>query len=299
MSQMMRYFVYGLVIGTPFPCPTLQEIVTDAVPDVSVIEGPVPGRLDAPAATGLSWEAEPGRYLLRGGRRAGRFLVEDGTRVTLERNAEADEQILAFQFLSSVLAAVLRQRGLLVLHANAAVTPGGAAAVAGMSGAGKSTTLAALLARGCTMLTDDITVLNLDEYGRVQVLPGIPQMHLTEDAAASLGTDIEGLPRYKWRRMKAAVPTHTAMAGAPALLQALYLLETADQEALNFCHLEGSAKFAALQTCVYGPLLAGEHPQVFPLFAAVADQVAVIRVVRPIGKWTVDELVDLMLDSGS
>jgi hypothetical protein len=298
MTQMTTYKIYGLAISTPFLCPTLKEAVIDGQPDVVVSEGVVPRSLDAPIATGLSWQAEPGRYLLRGGRRAGRFLVENGTKITLERNPEAEDEMLAFFFLDAVLAALLRQRGLLVLHANAAVTPSGAVAVSGKSGAGKSTTLAALLARGCRMLADDITVLELTEDGRVQALPGIPQMHLAEDAAAGLGADVSGLQRYKWRRMKAAVPTHAEMAVGPAPLQALYLLETADRDDLHCCPLEGIEKFAALQECVYGPLLAGEHPQVFPLFAAVAAQVELFRIERPAARWTAGEIVSLMLGEG-
>ena len=67
------YSFYGLIISLPFPCPFLPRIETDAVPDVTVLYGPVPRELDDAVAsedswtTGYCWQAAPGRYLLRGG----------------------------------------------------------------------------------------------------------------------------------------------------------------------------------------------------------------------------------------
>lgn len=288
------YTVYHLTFQTPFPCPVLPAAPPAAPPDVVVQDGIVPPQLAAPAMAGANWQAEPGRFLWRGGPRAGRFLVEAGDRVIVQRGPRAEEELLAFHFLDSVLAAVLRQRGLLVLHANAAVTPAGPAlAVSGDSGAGKSTTLAALLARGGAMLADDLTALRLGATGVVEVLPGVPQLHLCADAAEGLGQDISALPRYQWRRMKAAVP---AAVSAAAPLRALYLLRIGAGAEVRLNPLRGAAKFAAVQECVYGPLLPQEHPDLFRLFAALTDQVPVYRLERPAGLWTVDTLVEMMLN---
>ncbi|MBI5301185.1 MAG: hypothetical protein HY868_03540 [Chloroflexi bacterium] len=289
------YTVYDLTIQTTFACPALPRAPRETTPDIIVTEGATPRELAAPVATGKIWQAEPGRFLWRGGARAGRFLVEGGTRVTLQRSPTAEDEMLALHFLDSVLAAILRQRGMLVLHANAAVTPAGAVAISGESGAGKSTTLAALVARGCAMLTDDITALRLGHDGRVEALPGVPQLHLTEDAADGLGCDIVGLPRNKWRRMKAAVPAHRAMALEPAPLRALYLLQPRDGDGLRVQPLTGAEKFDVVQTCIYGPLLPQEHPGQFPLFAALVEQATVFRLERPTERWSVDDVVDTIL----
>jgi len=290
------YTVYGLTLSVPFPCPPLSLAPTGARPDVNVIDGAVPRTLTAPLAEGNMWQAEPGRFLFRGGARAGRFLAEGGTCVTLERNPAAEDELLCFYFLDAVLAAILRQRGLLVLHANAAVTPTGAIAVSGESGAGKSTTLAALLQYDCAMLSDDITALRLGDDGQVRVLPGVPLLHLSEDAAAGLGRDISGLPRHQWRRLKAAIPTQAAMATQPALLRALYLLQTHASNDLRVHALTGAEKFTALQGCVYGPLLPQEHPRLFPILAAAAEQVKVCRIERPDALWAVRDVINVILN---
>ncbi len=289
------YTVYGLTLSTPFPCTVLPPASPQASPDVTVIEGEVPFQLTAPVVEELRWQAEAGRYLYRGGRRAGRFLVEDGKRVTLQRSPAAEDEMLAFAFLDFVLAAILRQRGLLVLHANTALTPKGAVAISGESGAGKSTTLTALLQQGCAMISDDITALHLGADGHIETLPGIPQMHITEDTAQSLNYDISTFPRHQWRRMKAAVPMHEQMATQPAPLCALYLLEKMDVDEVCVRALNGAEKFSTVQTCVYGPMLPEEHPAIFPLFTALVEQVAVYHVTRPHTRWSLADVTKIIL----
>ena len=203
--------------------------------------------------------------------------------------------MLAARFTTMVLPAVLRHRGLLVLHANSTVTRYGAFAVAGDSGAGKSTTLAGLLADGARMLSDDVTALQLDSDNVVQALPGIAELHLTEASTAAMALDVTGLIPQPWRRMKTAVPTKDRMASGPAALTAVYVLSVGDGREVRAHELFGSAKFAALNGCVYGPVCAREGTSMFGLFAAVLEQAAVIRVVRPAGTWSVDAVLDTIL----
>jgi hypothetical protein len=290
-----HYYAYGLTVRLPFPCAPLPLAPKGTVPDVIIEDGLVHRQLTTPTAKGDCWQAEPGRFLWLGGRHAGRFMVEGGNQVILQRSPAAETAMLACHFLGAVLGAVLRHRVFLVLHANAAVTPTGAVTIAGESGAGKSTTLAALLRRGCPMLSDDITALRLGPDGRVETLPGVPQLHLTEDSALVLNQDICGLPRYPWRRMKVAIPAQTMMSAAPAPLRALYLLQITPTEDLSITSLTGAEKFNALLECIYGPLLSQDHPELFPIVAAFTAQVVVFRVERPAHRWTIDQVVDSII----
>lgn len=258
-------------------------------------EGKVPRKLMAPMAEEANWQMEPGKFLLRGGRKAGRFLVEDGINITLDRNPEAEDVRLAVLFFTSVLAVLLQQRGLLVLHANTALTPHGAVTVSGESGAGKTTTVAGLLDNKCQLLADDITVLRLNDAGLVEVIPGPPQLHLCEDTAKIFGYDIQGIPRFPWRRMKAAVPVHHIMAAQPAPLSALYQLVADDVEDVRIDALSGFDKFAVLQDCLYGPTLPKEHPDQFALFSAIVDKIKFYRISRPEFRWSLDEVIEVIL----
>ena len=59
-------------------------------------------------------------------------------------------------------------------------------AFAGDSGGGKSTTAAALHARGLDLVTDDLLVLDPDAAGGVVVYPGFPVLRLWPEAAAAV-----------------------------------------------------------------------------------------------------------------
>ncbi|MBI3891828.1 MAG: hypothetical protein HY303_09910 [Candidatus Wallbacteria bacterium] len=285
----------GLTLCLPFPCPALPEAREDEATDVTLIEGIVPRTLEGAVAGTTGWEAAPGRFLLRAGRRAGRFLVQDGCRVVFHRSPAAEQTFVARLVADTVLVALLRQRGHLVLHAVAATGFGGAVAVAGESGAGKSTTLRALLDRGFQMLADDVVAIRLSANGRPEVLPGVARLYLTSESARRLGVSLEGLERDPFRRMKAALPTAPSMAPAPAPLNALFCLRPHAGARLTLERARGAAAFELLQSSVYGPMLASEHPALFPLAATIGGQTAIFRVKRPLKRWTAPELADAIL----
>lgn len=290
------YTAYGITFEVPFRCHGLTATAPGIPAEVVVRDGTVSRALDAPVASDQRWDIAPGQFLLRGGRRAGRFLVRDGS-VTLERNPAAEEGVVARCFTEEVLPVVLRQRGLLVLHANAAVTPRGVVAIAGESGAGKSTTLAALLERGCAMLADDITALHLTPEGHLEVRPGVGRVSLTEAAVDGLGYRLHpGLDR-SWRPTKSALATRESMAGNAGRLSAVYVLSTHDGPEARLLPLAGLEKFDAVQRCIYGPMLPGEHPGAFPLIQAFMRAVDVYRLQRPANGWTVPEVADVILDA--
>jgi hypothetical protein len=292
------YRAYGLTIRVPFACPALTPVGTGSVApgvDVVVREHLVPQRLRVPQAGEASWDAAPGLFLLRGGRRAGRFLVEADA-VTFERNFECEDAILARYFTDRVLVALLRHRGLLVLHANAVEVSGGVIVIGGESGTGKSTTLAALLDRGGRMLSDDVTALQPGGAPRsVEVLPGVAQTHLTADAAEGLGYTVGPAQLQPWRRMKAAIPTHDGMAQRAGRLRALYILRLSDGDDVVVTQANGGDKFRALQECVYGPMFTEEYPALFPLMSTVVNTVPFFWLERPAGRWSVGEVGDAIL----
>lgn len=296
------YSFHGLTINLPFPCPFLPRIETDSAPDVTVAYGPVARELDHAMATddgretGYRWQAAPGRYLLKGGMKSGRFLVEGGSRITLQRNENAEDKRILFHLLHPVTAALFCQRGLLALHASTADTPAGTIALCGRSQAGKSTTLAALLQKGCAMVSDDITIVRRAAHDRVEAVAGSSMIHLWDDAARGVGLDISGCDRHPIRRGKTALaaPGEPCQGGTP--LRKLCILEPGTGEHLSVSRLIGADKFNALMECIYGPLFEEEHPGLFPLFNSVAEQTEIFRIRRPASRWTVDEVIKVILD---
>jgi len=290
------YTIYDLTLKVPFSCPMLIPAQAGAVPDVTVVEGPVPRSLPSTVMKEPAWQASPGLFLFRGGHRAGRFLVEGGNRITLERNPEAEDELLCAFLVTTVMAALLRQRGLLVLHANVAVTPCGAIAISGESGSGKSTTQAALLKQGCRMLADDVTVLRLEKDGTVVALPGVPKMNLCEDAAIKLGHDVTLLPRNPLMGIKVLVPVASSdSVTVPVPLTKIYLISKQPGDDMILTHLAGVEKFAALQECIYGPQFTEEMPGIFSLLTILTQQVDICRLQRPARGCSVNKVVEAIL----
>ncbi len=100
------------------------------------------------------------------------FRYSDGTAIDVDLRDEvarltgviAPDQTLddfVAYLYGPVLGFVLRSRGVLALHASAVVVDTAAVLLVGSQGAGKSTTAAALVMRGCLALSDDLSALEL------------------------------------------------------------------------------------------------------------------------------------------
>lgn len=158
-SVTFLYAAYGLAIESEFPL-DLPDAAT-AKADVTVVAAPVrrPARDQSPPGDGC-WhaDAEEALYFWPG---SGAFRVHAGRTVEVDPDDGLGADVLGLIVLSRLVAAVLHQRGRLVLHASAVVGPAGAVAVAAHSGTGKSTSAAVLVRRGYEMLTDDLLAIDL------------------------------------------------------------------------------------------------------------------------------------------
>ncbi len=295
------YSLYGLIFQLPFCCPILPEAPKDANPDVQLNIGHVPLKLDDPiiindsGAVGYCWEASLNQYLLIGGDYLGRFLVENGNKITFEYYSESNPDKIIYHLLHSVLAAVLRQRGILTLHANVAGNQSGALAISGSSGSGKSTTLAALIEKGYQMISDDITVLNLTSDGQIHALCGLPQTQLCFDAVQQMGLDPTNYARSPVRQSKIILPISNIFQMKSAPLKTIYLLERSSKREIEVIPLTGVEKFIALQSCIYGPLLPEQHPHLFNMFSTIINSIRMFRILRPEDKWSLDKVVAQIL----
>jgi hypothetical protein len=90
--------------------------------------------------------------------------------------------------------ALLHLRGIPPLHACAIDLGGRAIVIMGEPGAGKSTTAAAFVRAGYTVLADDTAALELASSA-VLVAPGVTRLRVFADSANALGWTAEELPR--------------------------------------------------------------------------------------------------------
>jgi hypothetical protein len=124
--------------------------------------------------------------------RVGTIEVCAGREIVVTPAPAAKLDLLPLYITGTAMAWILWQRGLLPLHASSMSINGRAAVFLGSSGQGKSTTAAALHARGHAILVDDVTPVDL-AMDVPMVHPGFPMLKLESDAVARLGLDIRAL----------------------------------------------------------------------------------------------------------
>jgi hypothetical protein len=288
---------FGLRLALPLPCPVLPVDQGGASADISATWGTLPATLPDAALTDGPYQFTPTRFLYNASADGCRFLVENGTTITIERTPAASDEAICFHLLDLPLVMALLQRGLIVLHANAVATPWGAVAVGGDSGAGKSTLLATLLAQGHPMLSDDAAAICLDGQGHPLVLPGIPHYHLLDDAADRLGQSVSGLPRRKWGVPKTTVTAQERLADQPAPLRLLITLHVGDRPDLTCTPLHGADRLEAIRAHLYGVESLLDQRPYFRQLTAIAATVPVWRIERPRDRWTIPQISAWIADT--
>lgn len=152
----------------------------------------------------------------------GRFRISQSRHIRWWREHEGvDDQDLRSYLLGPAMAALLVQRGMLLLHGNALERDGQAIVCLGRSGAGKSTLAYALMQQGWRLLADDLAVITPE--GLVE--PGIPRIKLWQDAADAFGMEtakitavLRGQTKFQLLR------DQVQRSERPVPLRALYLI---------------------------------------------------------------------------
>jgi hypothetical protein len=286
--------LYGIILQIPFPLPSLELWTSTNVPDAYLTIGSVPLALPTTITSGQSWQAACGSYFYEAGDDVGRFLVDGGKSIIFEPAVSLNTEKLAHHLTHTLICALMRHRGDLVLHASTVELDGTTIAISGRSGAGKSTTTAALLARGARLVADDVTVLRRDLHGNPLLQTGLPFLHLTHEALKL--TNLEAMGEQSPVRHDKRMLRCDMMTGQSRPLDALVLLEVSDpaqsDDRLKISRCIGSEAFRVLQHCIYGPLLPADTPRVFPLQSEVVRTARVSRIVRPAGRSTLEAVVE-------
>lgn len=182
-SGAREYQLFGLRVRSELALPELFPAHAGAEPDVTIRTGAVAAADDGP---GLHVH-EGGLVLVVHG--VARFRVEQGKAITVDPEPGVPDRNVRLYLLGSAFGAVLHQRGLLPLHANAVEIDGKAIAFMGPSGEGKSTLAAWFHDRGHRVIADDVCVIGFDAEGAPYTAPGLPRLRLWTEALELMGRD--------------------------------------------------------------------------------------------------------------
>jgi hypothetical protein len=240
-----RYRLFGLSVHSEVQLPELVADPGAGAPDVRIRLRTIASAPDAPA--GLHIEGDEALLVIPS---VGRFLTRGGREMLIEPAANVSSRNLRLYLLGSAFAAILHQRGLLPLHANAVVVEGRAIGFMGHPGAGKSTLAAWFHDRGFDVLADDVCVVTAGPGGAPLAHPGIPRLRLWREALEAGGRDASAYERSFDDMDKYTVPTDLERALPAVPLSHLYLLEKAE-DGPSVTRLEGSAAVEAMIANTY------------------------------------------------
>ena len=240
-----RYRLFGLSVQSEIELPELVAEPADSTPDVRIALGRIDTAPDAEA--GLHIDGDEALLVIPP---AGRFLTRSGREMLVEPAAGVSPRNLRLYLLGSAFGAILHQRGLLPLHANAVIVEGRAIGFMGHPGAGKSTLAAWFHDRGFDVLADDVCVVTTGPDGIPLAHPGIPRLRLWREALEAGGRDASAYERSFDDMDKYTVPTDLERVLPAVPLSHLYLLEKAEGSP-SIDRLEGSAAVEAMIANTY------------------------------------------------
>ena len=184
-----RYRVFGLSVLSELELPELARCEDAVSADVIVTTGSVDSTI---ASAGLH---AAGADLVFVAEDVARFQISSGARIVVDPVPGADPRNVRLFLLGSAFGALLHQRGLLPLHANAVEVDGKAFAFMGESGAGKSTLAAWFHDHGYRVLADDVCVVGIDDDQTPRAYPGVQRLRLWSDALEAAGHPADELSR--------------------------------------------------------------------------------------------------------
>ena len=178
-----------------------------------------------------------------------KFVVSQGSSITIISRGETDPRLEALALQGVVFAALMSQRGKMVLHASAIELQGRAVILVGDKGQGKTTLGLKLLSMGGRLLSDDVTVLSF-ENGRAMILPGPPSVKAWPDSLGHIGVDPHSCPRLFEETDKRlyCVPV-SATSSTPIELIRLFFLKETDSVVIR--KMGGADKLMTLGANVY------------------------------------------------
>ena len=278
MSLEYRYLAFGLDIVSALPLPEL--VAGGGRADVEIRRtGTLPRGSIAPSETSETMTGPNEWRLVYDD--VGVLTVRSGRHIDVQPLRGVPPRLLRMMVLGPALAAVLHQRGFLLIHASVVDIGGRAAVFLGASGAGKSTIAAVLHAAGHRLVADDVAAVRVGDGG-AEVYAGFPQLKLWPDAATALGHDSRQLPRVEPGIEKRAQRLRHGFAQRRVLpLGRVYVLEYGPT--VEITRLHPHAGLLALAAHGYGVQRLAEASGVeqFRKRAALVERLGVYRLARP------------------
>jgi hypothetical protein len=224
------------------------------------------------------------------------LLVQDGTTATVQWDLAPGDDPADLSWVAEGWAVTLAalQRGNLTLHASTVAVGDTVVAIAGNTGAGKSTTAMGMRSRGHDLLVDDSTLVEFTDLG-AWTTPYARNVHLMADTAAAMGVDFDALPRLAGRADKSSFRPEPTPAVPRRLKAVIVVAPTVTSTSVTCTPVAGADRVALLRSqvsrhpvtaAVLGPAV------LFNQLTRLADACDIWLLRRPTNHWSLDGVLD-------
>lgn len=291
----MIYRLHGLTFSSEIELPHWPAGTGEC--DASIRWGEVPAALPDSHKVGTVFTGRTGIGLLNYVQ-VGPILVASGSEIIVSRSAAPDwvRPVLS----GTAVALLLHQRSRLCLHASSVVQDGRAYLIAGSSGAGKSTTAAALVERGATLLADDITAVDIAPNGTLVAYPGLQTLRLNTESVAALPLHSRQPSHRSHHDDKHLIAASGNMSDIAVPIASIAFLRAAGDAPPTSKLVVGSAGFAAIEKNIFRPRMAkivSDPRWRFTICTQLANRVPLYELVRPEKAFHLDSLCARVLAS--
>ncbi len=200
----------------------------------------------------------------------GEILAIKGRELVYQRAAYCDDAALVNYLLGCGLSAVLQQRVGLVLAGSAVVRNGLAYLLLGRGAVGKSTLSARLVQSGCSLLSDEIVHVRLDESGKLVALPGLSTIKLWPESMAWVQRWWGETFQMRRGHEKLVCDAAGHQYSKPAPIAGIWHLKHDRSPALTTCELRGKDRLQALSACSSALIQPSCSRDMAPRFALLA-----------------------------
>jgi hypothetical protein len=292
------YKAFGLVFKSCIEHPEfIVEASTDR-PDCTINFGEVPVTLTNPDKIGGVYQNKGNQFLLKV-ENVGRYLIENGNTITIDKMPAATTRETIIFLWASAMAALLHQRGLLIVHGSTVKIGESAVIFSGRSGSGKSTMASAFSSLdNSLMVSDDISAIRINETGVPVVLPGYPMMKLWRDSSDKFGIEWDKTRYIRENVKKMIVNTRDRFYDQEVGLRQVYLLSYKNSGNAEINEVTGYKKLELLTGKIFRKnyLKKGKTSpfDIFDKASKILPSVRLCTVDRQHGMSFFDETIELI-----
>lgn len=278
----MNYFysAFGLNIESEMEIDYMENC-EPSVPDVKIVYGCTPLKLEKPVHKGVLYEVAQNEFLLRVDHVAN-YYVKAGHTIMIEKTGDNDKATILY-LVTSVFGALFYQRGLLPFHGSTLEINNKGVMILGLSGSGKSTLTTKLHLKGYKVLSDDISVVKVTNNVPV-VFSSTKYIKLWKNVMEHFSLDPENFDRVRKEILKYRVLVKDFMPGKTVALKSIFVLSQSNTNEVIYQPMSGMEKFSLLRRNLYRQrFIAGNEPEskIFSTLSNIAQGIDVYKLERP------------------